>query len=98
MDVEFAKDNLRLLYTQADRHAGFSTDIIRAYRRKMQLVVNAKDERDLRNWKSLHYKQLKGPRKHQWSLRLNGPWRLILEKQVRSAKPTLVVVAIENDH
>src|SRR4051794_30285787 len=98
MDVDFNDDNLRRLYTDRDSNAGYSTDIIRSFRKKMQLLVNAQDERDLRAWNSLHYKQLKGDRQHQWTIRLNGPWRLVLEKRVTDGVTTLVVVTIENDH
>jgi proteic killer suppression protein len=98
MDVDFADDDLRRLYTERDFNAGYGTDIISSFRKKMQLLVNAQDERDLRAWNSLHYKQLKGDRKHQWTVRLNGPWRLVLEKRVADGVTTLVVVAIENKH
>jgi proteic killer suppression protein len=81
MDVEFADGDLRQLFTDPECNAGFSTEVIRAFRKKVLLLMTASDERDLRNAQSLHYKQLKGNRKHQWSLRLNGPWRLILEKR-----------------
>jgi toxin HigB-1 len=98
MDVDFADANLRRLYTERDYNAGYSTAIISAFRKKMQMLISAQDERDLRAWQSLHYKQLKGNRKHQWTIRLNGPWRLVLEKRVADSGTTLVVVAIENKH
>lgn len=98
MDVEFSDDNLRRLYTDGEYNAGFSTEVIRAFRKKVLLLMTASDERDLRNARSLHYKQLKGNRKHQWSLRLNGAWRLIVEKRVVNKAITLIVIAIENEH
>ncbi len=98
MDVEFADENLRQLYTNSNSKAGYGIEIIRSFRKKMQLLVSAGDERDLRAWNSLHYKQLKGDRKHQWTIRLNGPWRLVLEKRIVGNSTTLVVVAIENEH
>jgi proteic killer suppression protein len=98
MDVDFTDDNLRRLYTERDNNAGYSTEVISAFRKKMQLIASAQDERDLRAWNSLHYKQLKGNRKHQWTIRLNGPWRLVLEKRVADGVTILVVVALENKH
>lgn len=98
MDVQFADDGLRRLYTDSNFNGGYSTAIIRAFRKKMQLLVSAKDERDLRAWNSLHFKQLKGSRKHQFSIRVNGPWRLVLEKRDNKGRATLVIVAMENDH
>lgn len=98
MDVEFADSNLQRLYTDRECNAGFSTAVIQTFRKKVLLLVTAPDERDLRNARSLHFKRLKGNRKHQWSIRLNGPWRLILEKREVNKATTFVVVAIENEH
>lgn len=98
MDVEFANDDLRRLYTDREYSGKHSTDVIKAFRKKAQFLLAAKDERGIRDWKSLHYERLKGARKHQWSIRLNSNWRLILEKREDGGKVTLVVVGIEDYH
>jgi toxin HigB-1 len=53
--------------------------MVRGYRRVMQAVRAATDERDLRALKGLKLEKLKGSRKHQHSLRISGQWRLIIE-------------------
>ncbi len=98
MDVEFADDDLRRLYSDSEYQAGYSTEIIRAFRRKVQFLVAAPDERSIRNWRSLNYERLKGRRKHEWSIRLNGPWRLILQRRETDAGVTLVLTGIEQYH
>jgi proteic killer suppression protein len=58
----------------------------------------APDERTLRNWKSLHYEKLKGDRKGQRSIRLNGQWRLVFILDEATLPPTIAVVAVEDYH
>jgi len=98
MDVSFADDDLERLFTDADYSGGFSRAIVRSFRQKVQFLLAAEDERDLRQWKSLHYERLKGQRKHQWSIRLNQQWRLILEKQEAGGATRLVLIGIEDYH
>ncbi len=98
MDVSFADDDLERLFTDAQYSGGYSKALVRSFRQKVQFILAASDERDLRQWKSLHYEQLKGKRKHQCSIRLNKQWRLILEKQVEGDATRLVIVAIEDYH
>ena len=63
----------------------------------MQYIRGANDERDLRAWKSLHYKRLSGNRQHQHSMRLNDQYRLVLEIQEGPQK-RVVIVGIEDYH
>lgn len=98
MDVEFADEDLRRLHADPECKAGYSTEIIRAFRQKVQFLVAAPDERSIRNWRSLNYERLKGQRKHEWSIRLNGPWRLILQRRETDAGVTLILTGIEQYH
>ena len=98
MEAEFADDDLDRLEMDLAFTAKLSADIVRAYRRRMQQVRAFTDEREFYNIKSLHFEKLKGDRAHQYSLRLNKQWRLILEIKRGSSKNTIVVVAIEDYH
>lgn len=98
MDVEFADDDLRRLYSDLEYQAGYSTEIIRAFRQKVQFLIAAPDERSIKNWRALNYERLKGRRKHEWSIRLNGPWRLILQRQESDTGVILVLTGIEQYH
>ena len=93
MDVEFDDDDLDRLETDANFTAGFSQDIVRSYRKKMQQIRASRDERDLMALKSLHFEKLKGNREGQHSIRLNLQWRLVLE--IRGSHPCKVVGIIE---
>jgi proteic killer suppression protein len=93
MDVEFDDDDLDRLETDANFTAGFSQEIVRSYRKKMQQIRASRDERDLMVLKSLHFEKLKGNREGQHSIRLNLQWRLVLE--IRGSHPCKVVGIIE---
>lgn len=77
---------------------GFEPGVVKAFRKRVQLIRSALDERDFYALKSLHYEKLKGERQHQRSMRLNDQWRLILEVETVGAGRVVVVVAIEDYH
>lgn len=93
MDLEFDDDDLDRLETDPQFTAGFSQEIVRAYRRRMQQIRAFRDERDFMALKSLHFEKLKGNRQGQYSVRLNLQWRLILE--IRGDHPCKVIGIVE---
>ena len=93
MEVEFDDDDLDRLETDAQFTAGFSQEVVRAYRKRMQQVRAFRDERDFYAVKALHFERLKGDREGQQSIRLNLQWRLILE--IRGEHPCKVVGIVE---
>lgn len=98
MEVEFDDENLDRLETDARFMGGFSAVLVSLFRRRMQTIRSAPDERDLYALKSLHFEKLKGQRSHQHSIRLNDQWRLILEFKGKAPNKTIVIVAIEDYH
>lgn len=98
MEVEFADKDLDRLETDPDDDAGFSQEIVRAFRKRMQVIRAAPDERVFYALKALHYEKLKGNRSHQHSMRLNKQWRLILEIKQAEAGKIIIVVSIEDYH
>ena len=96
MQVRFVKDDLDKLELDATFTAGYSPAIVKAFRRRMSVIRAAKDERDLRAMKSWHFEKLSGNREHQYSIRLNLQFRLILEIDSSQTGNTIVVVAIED--
>jgi toxin HigB-1 len=79
-------------------NAGFPREIVRAYRKLVQVIRNAPDERTFYGLKALHFEKLKGKRHHQRSMRLNNQWRLIVEIKPSQPKNIVVVVGIEDYH
>jgi proteic killer suppression protein len=93
MEVEFDDDDLDRLETDAQFSAGFSQEVVRAFRKRVQQIRAFRDERDFYALKSLHFEKLKGGREGQQSVRLNSQWRLVL--QLRGDHPCKVVALIE---
>lgn len=98
MEIEFRNSDLDRLETEATFTAGFSGEIVRAFRKRIQAVRAALDERDLYAVRGNRFEKLKGSRAHQYSMRLNDQWRLILEIKQATPKNTLVVINIEDYH
>lgn len=98
MEVEFADAKLDRLETDRKFTAGFGPEIIRGFRKAMQVIRAAMDERDLYNLKGLRFEKLDGARSHQRSVRLNKQWRLILELVGEAPKKTVRVIGVEDYH
>ena len=98
MEVRFADDRLQKLEADASFTAGFGQEVVRGFRKVMQVIRAATDERDLRAMKSLRLEKLQGNRSHQHSMRLNKQWRLIVELQRTEGGKVVLVVSIEDYH
>ncbi len=98
MDVEFGDERWDRLETERDFNAGFAREIVRSYRKLIQIIRGAPDERTFYALKSLHFEKLKGNRDHQRSMRLNLQWRLIVEIRPSQPKNVVVVIGIEDYH
>lgn len=98
MEVRFETDSLRRLETDPEYDAGYAEAIVKAYRRRIRTIKEAPDERDFYKLNSLNFERLKGDRDHQYSMRLNDQWRLILEFAGRAPSKVVVVVGIEDYH
>jgi toxin HigB-1 len=98
MEVEFKNDDLARLEIDASFDAGFSRPIVKAFRKKMQSIRAARDERDLRAIRGNWFKQLEGDRQGQYSIRLNDQYRLIFTFQEGGREKVLVVIEIADYH
>ena len=52
-------------------------DIIRLFKKKVQILIAIEVLEELKQFKSLHFESLKGDRKNEYSIRLNLQYRLI---------------------
>lgn len=98
MEVEFRSTELDRLEVDREFLGGFPADVVKAYRKRLQVIRAAQDERDLYAVKGNRFEKLKGSRSHQHSLRLNDQWRLIVEIKPARPKNILVLEAIEDYH
>ena len=60
MDVSFEDQSLDRLETDASFSAGFGDAVVKAYRRRMQQIRAARDERTFYAQRSLNFEKLKG--------------------------------------
>jgi len=98
MEIEFHDDDLDRLETDAEYDAGYAKEIVRAYRKRIQAIRAANDERDLYAVRGNRFEKLKGARSHQYSMRINDQMRLIVEIKQSNPKNIIVVMSVEDYH
>ena len=98
MDVYFKDGDLERLETDASFTAGYGQAIVKAFRKRMQVIRAAADERVFYQLKSLHFEKLEGARHHQHSMRLNEQLRLIVELEGEAPNKRLTIVSIVDYH
>ena len=98
MEIRFKELKLDRLETDGTFDADYSREIVRAYRKCLQIIRQAPDERVFYNLKSLHFEKLKGNRSHEHSMRLNKQWRLIIELEGIAPNKLVAVISIEDYH
>lgn len=81
MELRFNNPDLERLEVDPQHTAGCPPEIVRAFRKQVNFIRQAQDERDLRAWQSLRFEKLDGERQHQYSTRLSDQWRLVIEFQ-----------------
>ena len=98
MDVDFEDASLRRLEADPGFTAGYEAALVKAFRKRMQLIRAAIDERAFYAMKSLHYEKLKGNLDGHSSMRLNDQWRLLLRLRQDEGGKTVVVISIADYH
>ena len=98
MLVRHADADLERLEMDPAFTAGFGGAVVKAFRKRMQFIREAVDERDFRAMKSLHFEKLQGGREHQHSMRLNDQWRLVIGLEGKAPEKVVVVVEIADYH
>jgi toxin HigB-1 len=99
MEVRFDDaDSLDRLETDPEFTGNRPPAVVKRFRKVMQFVRAAVDERDFYGMKSLHFEKLQGARDHQRSMRLNDQWRLVIEFDGKGEKKVIVVRGIEDYH
>jgi len=76
---EFSDKRLERLYTKGEGAPKYPEAVVEAFLKRVRHIEGARDERDLRVPRSVHYEKLKGKFAGKDSMKLNDQWRLILE-------------------
>jgi toxin HigB-1 len=98
MKVRHDDSDLDRLETDERFTAGIPPAVVKAFRRRMQALRAANDQRDFRANKSWHFEQLRGRRGGEHSVRLNLQFRLIIAFEGSGSDQTVVVLGVEDYH
>lgn len=98
MDVRYEDGDLESLETDPSFRGRWSQAVVKAFRKRMQAIRAATDERAFYEMKSFHFEKLAGIRRHQHSMRLNDQFRLILKFEGKSPHKIVVIISIEDYH
>lgn len=98
MEVRFESEYLQRLETEKEPKTRIPPPIVTAFRKKMQIIRAARDERDFYAMKSLRFEKLEGKRKGEHSMRLNEQYRLVCFLEGEAPGKVLVLVSIEDYH
>jgi proteic killer suppression protein len=98
MKVRFEDTDLDRLETDQRFTAGFQPSVVTAFRKRMQQIRSAPDERTFYALKSLHFEKLKRANPGEHSMRLNDQWRLIVRFEGEGNNKSIVVVRITDYH
>lgn len=78
MRFKFMRNGDNRLYTEGVGVEAYPVEVVDAFLRRVRHIDAAKDERDLRVPKSVHYEKMKGKFLGKDSMRLNRQWRLLV--------------------
>jgi proteic killer suppression protein len=98
VDVSFGNDALDELERNPCVKTKLDVKLVRAFRRVMNYVRTAADERDLYAHPGLHFEKMKGDLDGCHSLRLNDQWRLIVEVREGQPRNRIHVLDIKDPH
>lgn len=98
MKIEFADEDLARICTDQAFKMGLPVAVIRSARNKLIQMQAARDERDLRNLKSLHYKKGKGGRENTRSIRINDQYRIVFTLLEDQNPPVIRIIEIGDTH
>jgi len=94
----YGSSELKQLAENVKYKTSWDTAIVKLYRKRIQQIVAAPDQRALRAFRSLRLEKLKGQRSGQYSLRLNDQWRLIVVFGEEAGEKVVHIVGIEDYH
>ena len=98
MEVTFDDDSLDELENNERCKSRFHKSVVRAYRKLLRFIRDARDERDLRAWREKRFELLTGNRSNQYSMRIDGQWRLVFEIQEGNPGNVIHVIEIVDYH
>jgi len=101
MKLRFKTDELEYYYlTPLDNLVGklpFQKEIIKQFKKKIQLMISIDSVDELRLFNSLHFEALKGGLSGDYSIRLNKQYRLIFSIEREDSGDLVIDVILINE-
>lgn len=98
MKFRFQDEDLERLYSDVDFRSRFSNSVVRGFRKCVNLIQAATDERDFYALKSLHFEKLQGDLAGKHSMRIDLQWRLLVSLEKEGIGKTVLVIEIVDYH
>lgn len=98
MKVAHEDDDLARLEVDANFTANRPPAVVKGFRKWMQFIRAAADERTFYAMKSMHFEKMSGARKHQRSIRINDQYRLVVELRGDATAKVVHIIGIEDYH
>lgn len=98
MKIVFAEKRLALIHTDQAHRLGLPFEVIKGAREKLRFLAEAPDERSIRNWRSLRYKQREGDSDGKHQIRVNDQYRIILKVDNDANPPLITIYEIGDPH
>jgi proteic killer suppression protein len=98
MNIAHDDADLARLESDANFTGGWQPAVVKGFRKRMQFIRSAADERDLYAMKSLHFEKMSAARSHQRSIRINDQYRLVIELRGEGKEKAVHIIGIEDYH
>lgn len=98
MDIEFQDPELDRLAFDETYIGNWSPALVRAYRKRINQIMQAPNQQILYAFKGLHLEKLKGKMQGKHSMKINDQFRLIVRFTKKNGNDTLIIIKIEDYH
>ncbi len=98
MKMYFADEKLRRLHDEGFRVHKLPPEVYSAFLFVIKIIQDVPDERSLYGLSGLHMEKLSGDRKGQFSVRLNGQYRLCFQILSDKNGNTILILEIVDYH
>jgi proteic killer suppression protein len=98
LEVAHADPDLKRLEIEAGFTAGLAPPIVKQFRLLMQIIRTVSRKDALYQHGGRRLEKLGGKRQHQYSMRLNRKYRLIVEFSGVQPDEKILIIAIENHY
>jgi len=98
MKVRYVDEQTALVETNQAHKLRLPVVVVKVVRRRIRVLRQCLDERDIRAIPSFHYEKLKGKRDGQRSIRINDQWRLIVHVDRECDPIEIEIVEISNHY